>query len=903
MIINKLKLENFKSHKDTQIDFNQGISLILGENGAGKSSILEAISYALFKDTTGKLDENIRKPQNTEDNINQMLVTLEFWHNGTLYQLKRGKKKSKNIAELRYKENDKFHMQSNGDRNVTQDIKKILEMDPKSFLNAVYIRQGEITELIDKTASERKEFITKLLNIDNLEVAWEEIKKIINIYEEQKNINEGKLSQYNTIIENKEELSKNIEENTENIKKVENIKTELEQQLKQLEEDVKKQEEAKNKHDYILNDINQKEKLITTLDEQKMSIINEIEKIHESEKNVKKLEKEIKPLSKLREMKELKTQIDSYEKDLKEINKNITKIKETQQKIKTTEQEYKEYHNLKEKEEELENKLKELEEIDKENTIILTKIDNKKEEKDKLFNSINKTANNANKLFNKTFKGPEDIQKIVNEEKTKNDNSIKIIEKNIHENEKKISSYETSKINTQKSLEELQNTKDKCPICQSEITHEKHEELSKKYKNEIISSENRIEELEYANKQQEEKLIELNDLKEKIKNINIDLLKKQNEDFNNVNKELKELKKSIPEIEKNKEEINHKKQEINENQNTLDKLKNAYDTHQFNINLIRELPEIDSEEKKKDEINNKLRELINKTKEIMKTVRVEDNLNRKIDYLEKQQEKYNQEIGKVQNKESKLKEKEEVNNKINKEHEILINKEEKLKELSFDQEKYIKTNDEYTSCDKKLKEINIEKVTKETSLKKDKEQIIKYEKEIENLDNIRQEQEYVSEYIKLLNKIRDIYSKDGVQKDLRNNVRPQIEKNTMDIFGEFGFEYSEIKLDEDYNITVKSKNEILNLNMLSGGEKIVIALALRLGIAKVITKNRTELLILDEPTIHLDSERRNDLIEIIRKINIVPQMIVVTHDEEMESLSNNIIKISKTNGISSCENY
>ena len=86
--------------------------------------------------------------------------------------------------------------------------------------------------------------------------------------------------------------------------------------------------------------------------------------------------------------------------------------------------------------------------------------------------------------------------------------------------------------------------------------------------------------------------------------------------------------------------------------------------------------------------------------------------------------------------------------------------------------------------------------------------------------------------------------------------------------------------------------------MLSGGEKIVIALALRLGIANVISKNKTELLILDEPTIHLDDDRRARLIEILRDINLVPQMIVVTHDDEMETLSNNIIKVDKTNGIS-----
>ena len=47
-------MENFKSHKNTLIEFDTGISLIIGGNGAGKSSILEAVSFALFKQHTSK---------------------------------------------------------------------------------------------------------------------------------------------------------------------------------------------------------------------------------------------------------------------------------------------------------------------------------------------------------------------------------------------------------------------------------------------------------------------------------------------------------------------------------------------------------------------------------------------------------------------------------------------------------------------------------------------------------------------------------------------------------------------------------------------------------------------------------------------------------------------------------
>ena len=65
MIFTKLKLNNFKSYKNQTINFDEGISVIVGENGAGKSTILEAISFALFKQHTAKkIDDLVRNNSN-----------------------------------------------------------------------------------------------------------------------------------------------------------------------------------------------------------------------------------------------------------------------------------------------------------------------------------------------------------------------------------------------------------------------------------------------------------------------------------------------------------------------------------------------------------------------------------------------------------------------------------------------------------------------------------------------------------------------------------------------------------------------------------------------------------------------------------------------------------------------
>ncbi|WP_069592461.1 AAA family ATPase [Methanosphaera sp. WGK6] len=240
MILNKLELKNFKSYEHTLIEFNRGISLILGENGAGKSTILEAISYALFKDTTGKIDDLIRKSPKTNDVIENMLVTLYFEHNGTHYKIERGKNKSKSVAELYFQENGKNHLKAKGDRTVNHEIQNLIEMDSKSFLNAVYIRQGEITDLVEKTASERKEFISKLLNLDALEKSWEEIKTLIDTYKETQQENIGKLSEYDNLVQDKEYITKKIKHTEKSIISLNSDKEKLEQELEQNKINMKK---------------------------------------------------------------------------------------------------------------------------------------------------------------------------------------------------------------------------------------------------------------------------------------------------------------------------------------------------------------------------------------------------------------------------------------------------------------------------------------------------------------------------------------------------------------------------------------------------------------------------------------------------------------------------------------
>ena len=184
MIFTKLELENFKSHKKTSIDFNSGISLIIGENGAGKSTIFEAISFALYKKYTGdKIDDLVRTNKDIE-NV-PMTVRLSFISGGNEYRVTRGRRSRKSIARLERQSRSSFDFTPivEGDSQVNKEIQNILEMDADLFLNAIYVRQGEIADLISKTPGERKQLIGKLLKLEELEKAWRNSPILTNEYE------------------------------------------------------------------------------------------------------------------------------------------------------------------------------------------------------------------------------------------------------------------------------------------------------------------------------------------------------------------------------------------------------------------------------------------------------------------------------------------------------------------------------------------------------------------------------------------------------------------------------------------------------------------------------------------------------------------------------------------------
>ena len=156
----------------TEVFLNRSpTTLIVGENGAGKSTILDAICYALF----GKPFRNINKPQLINSiNQKQMEVEVEFSVGTKEYKIIRGAKP--NVFEIYL--NDELLNQDAAARDYQKYLEEhVLKLNYKSFTQIVILGSASFTPFMQLSAAVRREVIEDLLDIKIFSVMNEVLKE------------------------------------------------------------------------------------------------------------------------------------------------------------------------------------------------------------------------------------------------------------------------------------------------------------------------------------------------------------------------------------------------------------------------------------------------------------------------------------------------------------------------------------------------------------------------------------------------------------------------------------------------------------------------------------------------------------------------------------------------------
>ena len=932
MKINRIHLENYRIHDKLDVEFDSGINLLLGENGKGKSSILEAIGYALFDSELrgGNQREAIKYGKKSAK------IEIEFTGiDGEDYIVTR---KIPGSTSIYKKDNPDFQLIGKEDRirelcGIKGDLKGIYD-------NVIVAKQNEFISSFKEKDNEREKIFNKVFNTDIYKKIYEGYSRdAVNRYEKDIEIERSSMENIAEIMEDPADIKEKLEFEKERAKEYNSSLALLNEEKSKVKEFLNSYNTLNLEIEKLTGEINALSESIKNKNEEFTKVANSIKESEISEKIVKenrekyeeyqKYSQEINILKiRKKELEKIKEECLLYEKEINSLEKLNSEI----------DGEIKVFENKKENNESLllerKNKLFEIEKeiIDKKGKSVeykseLSKITPLLIKLEEFEKKLEVGENNIKNFEIKLEEKLEDINKEKEKRKylmSENlENQLSELEE--HEKNKKLLEDEILKKDlllkeNEEAFEMLKTSycpylKEQCKNLDGKNIDEYFKDKREKYIKEIEEKKNTVKEIN-------NKLINKNEIMEKI--IRLDTLSKEidEKEVEFIQEKLK-LETGKSKIENEKLKLKNFKLENNiESKEKLSEIKITLKTKIDSLDLLKS-EEIKGGIEKEIEnlnknINIELKNIEEKKiviKENIKTLEEKRNflnenkifsnelitINTNIDKLEKKTNSLERSSNLYLENYKKAMEKNELEKNLENIKIIIENNQIKFREKSallelkrkdiesIELEKIQKKDEEITSDIEEIREklgaVNSEVET----LKKKLDEVKKYE---DLLKNKRKYLEKLNMKLELTKIFREKIKSMG--KEVSKNMLKEIEILATENFRKItGRGEKIVWSNEDKNkyvVFLDGDRGELKFEQLSGGEQVAVAISIRGAMSELFTESKFS--IFDEPTNNLDTERRRSLADSIGEIlKNLEQSIIVTHDDTFREMAQKVIEL------------
>ncbi len=165
MILTNISLVNYKKYPSFTLTFDEGLTGIIGRNGSGKSTIFDAIIFALYGEVRGQKENLKNAKAGPKENVS---VALEFEIEAKTYRVLRELRGKSQVAKA-YLYHDDDALLSEGVKEVTKSISRLVGMNRDAFMHTVFASQKELTALSGLKNEDRKKIIRKLLGLEKID--------------------------------------------------------------------------------------------------------------------------------------------------------------------------------------------------------------------------------------------------------------------------------------------------------------------------------------------------------------------------------------------------------------------------------------------------------------------------------------------------------------------------------------------------------------------------------------------------------------------------------------------------------------------------------------------------------------------------------------------------------------
>jgi len=873
MRFSRLRLSNFKPYGDVDVQFRDGVTVIHGLNGSGKSSLLEACFFALYgsKALSGTLGDVIR---NGEEEAS---IELWFTHEGVDYRIERqlrrsGDRVSTSKCVLEGDDGSGEPVSRDGARAVRTFVTDLLRMDAEAFVNCAYVRQGEVNKLINATPQLRQDMIDDLLQLGMLETyrdrAGEARLGVDDVLKDAR----GSLKQVDSQIEAKESQNLHAKLNS------------LESDLGDVEEEIDHFEDQQREAESTLEDA---ESTLAEYEDNRAEI-------GELETEIEELETEISDTSSTRdelgdEQRATRDKRESLEAGLAD------RLAETELSEATAEAIADRKSTLADRQEELAGDISDL-------RVKATGFENQADNLETTADELETAAEEAESAAKEAESAAEDAELAAEEAEAKRESladeqstlhaefentPVAVGEATAHreqlqerrqelgEREAETKATLTSVRESIAEAEELL-AEGNCPTCGQPVDDAPHV-------TDIDDQRDRIATLES----------ELEAIREKRTEVDDDIA---------AATELVEAESKLSELDAERE-----------------RLADRIETHRETATEKREAADAKREEaakkrteatERRDAAEQKREEATDTREEIERLTQRRAELTEAIDRLEAVDERRS-EINELSSRIDRLTERRESLAERNADRrEWLADKRTQRDELreAFDESAVEGARKRKANAEDYLERVG-EKLDELRERRDELQNAIGGVKaDIKQLETLRDEREALAARVDRLEALHEeTESLEAMYGELRTELRRQNVESLERMLNEtfdlvYGNDaYSHIELDGQYELTVYQKDDQpLEPEQLSGGERALFNLSLRCAIYRLLAEGidgaaPTPPLILDEPTVFLDSGHVSRLVDLVDEMRGfgVRQILIVSHDDELVGAADDLITVEK----------
>jgi len=176
MVIKNLKLVNYRRFANLSLELPENLIGIIGRNGTGKSTMVEAIGWALFGNRIARTDKQDIRSQFLQDN-SPCSTEIEILYGQHEYRILRQLKGKNAVSEAAIYRDGRPQPEAVQERGVNEYIESLLKLDYRSFLASAYARQKDLAALSSMQPEERRRTINRLIGIDQIDHARERVRR------------------------------------------------------------------------------------------------------------------------------------------------------------------------------------------------------------------------------------------------------------------------------------------------------------------------------------------------------------------------------------------------------------------------------------------------------------------------------------------------------------------------------------------------------------------------------------------------------------------------------------------------------------------------------------------------------------------------------------------------------